>query len=41
LPAARRLGRRQRLVYGSLILPDPASTFAKLRELFASGAAWP
>ena len=29
------------LAYGSLILPDPASTFAKLRELFASGAAWP
>ncbi len=29
------------LTYGSLILPDPASTFAKLRELFASGAAWP
>jgi hypothetical protein len=29
------------LVYGSLILPDPASTFAKLRELFASGAPGP
>lgn len=28
-------------LYGSLILPDPASTFARLRELFASGAAWP
>lgn len=29
------------LAYGSLILPDPAATFAKLRDLFASGAAWP
>jgi NitT/TauT family transport system permease protein len=29
------------LAYGSLILPDPASTFTRLRELFASGAAWP
>lgn len=29
------------LAYGSLILPDPAGTFARLHELFASGAAWP
>jgi len=27
--------------YGSLILPDPASTFARLQELLASGTAWP
>lgn len=29
------------LAYGPLILPDPAATFAKLRALFADGAAWP
>ena len=29
------------LAYGDLILPDPASTIGRLRELFASGAAWP
>lgn len=29
------------LVYGGLILPDPASTFRMLRELLVSGAAWP
>lgn len=28
------------LAYGPLILPDPAATFAKLRALFAEGAAW-
>lgn len=27
--------------YGALILPDPLSVFATLRELLASGAAWP
>lgn len=28
-------------VYGDLVLPDPASTFARLHQMLASGAAWP
>jgi NitT/TauT family transport system permease protein len=29
------------LAYGPLVLPDPASAFAKLAELVAEGALWP